>query len=279
MGANQSQVIENFINNYVSTNVVSEVISKYASETNAISDNVQDVAIQLTGSTSGPLNLKQKIESVIDVEQMISRMDKVEVVNDLQRVISNTMKDAIMSSTDGLADIFASPSNQAIRDKVLNNINTYVSNVINTSTIDNLLLRSSNYQKGNLVIDSSTINGPIEWSQEIQSNIMGQNLIEKVTESMLQNKDVTQLTNVVETKEESKRETPISAAIADGLKGILGGLKYMWIIILAVIVFIVGILIAVFVPATPKVKIIIGVVAVVIAIALAITFFVVSRKK
>lgn len=279
MGANQSQVIENFINNYVSTNVVSEVIAKYASETNAISDNVQDVAIQLTGSTSGPLNLKQKIDSVIDVEQMISRMDKVEVVNDLQRVISNTMKDAIMSGTDGLADIFASPSNQAIRDKVLNNINTYVSNVINTSTIDNLLLRSSNYQKGNLVIDSSTIDGPIEWSQEIQSNIMGQNLIEKVTESMLQNKDVTQLTNVVETKEESKRETPISAAIADGLKGILGGLKYMWIIILAVIVFIVGILIAVFVPATPKVKIIIGVVAVVIAIALAITFFVVSRKK
>lgn len=279
MGANQSQVIENFINNYVNTNVVSEVISKYASETNAINDNVQDIAIQLTGSTSGPINVKQKIESVIDVEQMISRMDKVEVVNDLQRAISNSMKDAIMSSTDGLADLFASPSNQVIRDKVLNNINTYVSNVINTSTIDNLLLRASNYQKGNLVIDSSTIDGPIEWSQEIQSNIMGQNLIEKVTESMLQNNDVTQLTNIVETKEESKRETPISAAIADGLKDVLGGLKYMWIIILAIIVFIVGILIAVFVPATPKVKIIIGVVAVVVAIALAITFFVVSRKK
>jgi hypothetical protein len=58
------------------------------------------------------------------------------------------LRNAITSSTDFLANLFAIPANQEIRQDVLNNLSTYVRNVINEDTVDELLLSSANYQRG-----------------------------------------------------------------------------------------------------------------------------------
>lgn len=281
MGQRQSQEINNFVDTYVNTNAISEVISRYASRTNSVSTNVQDVAIRITaGEVTGPINVSQEIESYINVEQLINRANITELTNDLQQTVEEQLRGAILSSTDFLADLFAIPANQQIRQEVLNNLSTYVSNVINTDTIDELLLSSSNYQKGNLVIDASTISGPITFTQRIQSNIMAENIVEQVIQNALQNREVVQLATRIEAQEERQATAPLSdiargigqgaaafgAQAGAGVAALTSNVLNIGLIIVGIIILIVGIVLAVFLKVNPAIKWTLVIVAVVLAL-------------
>jgi hypothetical protein len=282
MGQSQSQEIQRFVNNYVNTQAISEVISSYATETNAIVTNQQDmdVVIEATGDITGPVNLSQEIESIIDINQMIDRVDKDQLVNDLQRTISTELKDAIQRYTDGL-ELFSIPTNQRIRDDVLNSVDTYTRQVINTNTIDRMLLQASNYQSGRLRISAANISGPLVFSQRIQSNIIAQNLVQQVMERLLQNRDVVNLMTRAEGQIQSENVSPITEGVR-GITGIIGRNINTWIFyILGAFVLIAGI-IATFVfgyffPVKIWIAILIGVASLIIAGILFAVGFIQSR--
>lgn len=265
MGQAQSQEINNFISNYVNTNVISEVISRYATRTNAVSTNIQDVAIRITsGEITGSINVSQEIESYINVEQLIKQANTTELTNDLQHAVEETLHSAIINSTDFLADLFAIPANQAIRQDVLNNLSTYVRNVINTDTIDELLLASSNYQTGQLVIDARMIHGPITFTQKIQSNIMANNIVQQVIQNALNNKQVQQLAAVIKAEEERQSTAPLSdigrgigqgaSTLGANLGGIGRNIVNIGLIIVALIILIIAIVVALILKVRPSIK-------------------------
>lgn len=279
------QEIDQFIGNYVDTSAISEVISTYAARTNAISSNVQDIALRITGSTiGGPINLSQKIESYIDVEQMLDLANKAQLTNDLQEVLTTTLQDAISRATDGL-ELFSRPENQQLREQVINQIGTYVRNTVNEETIDDLMLSSSNYQKGNLVIDASQIQGPLVWTQDIQSNIMASNMASKVLDVAVRNTDVKRLANLATAEVQTENKTPITTAVEGVTTGIQGlvqgfGSKILsWVLYAAAaIILIIGIILAIALRIPMAGKVTIAIVAIVIAIALFIWGYIQSRK-
>ncbi len=279
------QEIDQFIANYVDTNIISEVISTYASRTDAISTNTQDIAIKITGSTiGGPINISQKIESYIDVEKVLDIANKAQLTNDLQEVLTTTLEDAIARATDGL-ELFSRPENQQLREQVINQIGTYVRNTVNESTIDDVLLSSSNYQKGNLVIDASMIQGPLVWTQEIQSNIMASNLARKVLDVAVQNQDVKRLATLAKAEVETENKTPITTAV-EGVTSTLQGLVQgfgskivSWILYaIAGFILLIGIILALALPIPMGGKIAIIIVAIIIAMGLILWGLARNRK-
>lgn len=282
MGQGQSQEIDNFVNNQVNTNAISDVIANYATRTNAISTNSQDVAIGIKNSTTQGVSIMQNIKSYINVEQLIDRADKTQLVNDLQKTVTTELTDAIDRWTDGL-DIASKPSLQAAKNRVLNQLGTYINQTINTSTIDDLLLSSSNYQKGVLTIDTSEIKGPLVFTQDIQSNIMAANIVKQVIDRMVQNKDVQALSTAAKTNLTSESVSPVTTAV-NAAAGIIGKNINAWIFyIIGIIVLVLGIIIAVVIgymmPTKIWLAIIIGVTALVIAVILFIIGFVQSRAS
>lgn len=259
MGTVTSQEIDRFISNNVNTVAVAQVISNYATRTNAISNNVQDVSISVTGSTiDGPINVSQEIENFIDVEQLIDRANIAELTNDLQQVVSTELRDAIIRTTDGV-EFLSTPGNQLLRDRVLSQVDNYTRQVVNTNRIDELLLSASNYQRGSLTVDQSTVSGPIVFNQRIQSNIMANNIVRDVVQVAIQNQDVQQLYTRADATLNTVNVSPLSQA---------GGITTWIFYIGAALVLIAGILIAFIIPATPKVKIVVAVIAIVIALIL-----------
>ncbi len=279
------QEIDQFIANYVDTNIISEVISTYASRTDAISTNTQDIAIKITGSTiGGPINISQKIESYIDVEKVLDIANKAQLTNDLQEVLTTTLEDAIARATDGL-ELFSRPENQQLREQVINQIGTYVRNTVNESTIDDVLLSSSNYQKGNLVIDASMIQGPLVWTQEIQSNIMASNLARKVLDVAVQNQDVKRLATLAKAEVETENKTPITTAVEgvtstlQGLVQVFGSKIVSWILYaIAGFILLIGIILALALPIPMGGKIAIIIVAIIIAMGLILWGLARNRK-
>lgn len=279
MGNTTTQEIDRFISNNVNTTAISEVISSYATSTNSISNNVQDVSINVRGSTiEGPINVSQEIQSYIDVEQLLDRSNITELTNDIEQVVSTEIKDAIMRTTDGI-EFLSNPLNQALRERVLSQIDNYTRQVVNTSRIDDLLLSASNYQKGNLVVDQSMVNGPIVFTQRIQSNMMASNIVRDVLAVSLQNRDVQQLYTVTDTTIQSENISPITTAVrATG--GLFSGGITSWLFYIgAILVLIIGFLIAFFLPALPTIKIAIGVISFVIALVLLFIGLFISNRK
>lgn len=241
-----------------------------------MSTNSQDVNIVITAKDVGaPINISQEIQSHINVNQLLDRSNKNQLVNDLQNVVENSLRDAILTSTDFLADLFAIPANQKIRQDVLNNLSTYVRNTINLSTVDQLLLSSSNYQKGSLTITSDYLTGPITFNQKIQSNIMADNIVKDVIDNAIQNREVQQLVNLTENQIEREATAPlsdISRGVGAGVAafGANAGSK-IWayaLIIIGVIILIVGIIVGIVAPTKPGAKGAIIAVSVIIALVL-----------
>lgn len=283
MGQNQSQEIDKFVGNYVNTQSISEVISSYATETNAIVTNSQDmnVVIEARGNITGPINLSQEIESMININQMIDRVNKNQLVNDLQRTISTELKDAIKRYTDGL-ELFTTPTNQRIRDDVINNIDTYVRQVINTNTIDRVLVQASNYQQGNLHISANDISGPLVFTQRIQANIMADNMIKQVMDNILKNKQIENVATKAESEVESENVSPITEGVR-AVAGIVNRNINTWIFYISgIVVLILGIIAAFIVgylmPTKIWLAILIGVGALIIAGILFVIGYLQSKK-
>lgn len=259
MGLTQSQELQQYISSYVDTSAVSQVISSYATRTNAIVTNAQDMDVVIeAGTISGPINLEQEIESVIDVQQMVDRSDTNRLVNDLQTSLTQSLDGALSRMTEGL-DILSKPTNQDLVQRVSNDIHTSIQNTINTQTLDEILLSASNIQKGRLHISANTIAGPITFSQRIQANIMAQNLVKQVVSNLVQNKDIKDLSTILNGHVEIVEKSPISSLLnlSKWIK-IIGG----------VLLLLVGILLVLLLPLGLIFKTIIGVILGIMGIGL-----------
>lgn len=192
MGQTQSQEIDRFISDNINTTAIASVISNYSTRTNATVVNTQDLCVNIvaTGDIDfgSGFSAIQRIDSMINVETLIDRVDKDSITNDLQRSISNELKESL--SSIGTTGIWNIPSNQRIRDDIITNINTYVSQVINTNTLDEVLLSSSNVQNGCYTFRAANVRGPIVITQEIQATTMADNMVKQVLESALENRDI-----------------------------------------------------------------------------------------
>jgi len=259
MGLTQSQELQQYISSYVDTNVVSQVISSYATRTNAIVTNTQDMDVVIeAGTISAPINLEQEIESVIDVQQMVDRADTNRLVNDLQTSITQALDGALARMTEGL-DILSKPTNQELVQRVTNDIRTSVQNTINTQTLDEMLLSASNYQRGRLHISADTISGPLTFSQRIQSNIMAENLVKQVVNNLVQNRDIKDLSTALKGQVETIEKSPIASLLNLG----------KWVkIIGGVLLLLVGVLLVLLLPLGLIFKVIIGIILGVIGFGL-----------
>lgn len=286
MGATQSQEIQNFLNNYVNTTVVQQVIQRYASETNAVVNGRQNLKIVINANTiSGTsITANQRITSYIDVEQMISRSNDTSLTNDLQTAVTNTLENALDRYVDSIAGFLSSSSNQQLVNNIRNSISTYVSQTINTSTVDNLLLSSSNVQEGVLEVNAENIQGStLVWNQDIQASIMAKNIIEDVVNTSFSNTQVQELANATKNQVVSKETNPISDVVRAGAN-LLNPRSIILIaaLVIGIIIAILGVVLAFSVPMTPKMKMIsIGVgvgLGVVVALG-GIIYYAVSKPK
>lgn len=277
MGQRQSQEIQRFINNDVNTTAIANVISNYATRTNAITTNTQDLCVNIVAS--GDIDFgdqgftaSQEIESLINVQTMVDRADKDQLVNDLQRTVSTELKDAISRVTGGL-DIFELPANQRIRDDVINNLDSYVNQVINTSTLDEVLLSASNVQRGCYNFSAENVRGPLVISQRIQSNIMANNIVQQVMERALENREVQE----VATRAEGALQSENRAEIPN-VSNLLGGGLGTWLFyIFGALAIVGGLVLAYFLPVGIRAKVVTAVIGFLLGIVLIIVGIVKSR--
>lgn len=269
MGQTQSQEINTFVDNYVNSTSLSDIISRYASTTNAISNNTQKFYLDLNArDISGNVKVFQTIASIIDMQQLVDRANTTQLTNDIQQAVTSELEDAVKRITDGLGDLFATPTNQQIRDSVINNMSTYVRNAITVDDVNDLLLSSNNVQEQRIVITARDITGDLAFDQKIQANITAKNVIETTINNILQNKDVQQLANIVKPKIESESESAISKGITSIFRG-----GILWSI-LTVIILIVGIILAIALKIPTIWKIVIIVITLILA---GITGFIAAR--
>lgn len=283
MGQQQSQEIQRLVSNNVNTTAIANVISNYATRTNAVVTNTQDMCVNIvaTGDIDfgeGGFTASQEIESLIDIQTLIDRSDKDQLVNDLQRVVSTELKDAISRVTGGL-DIFETPNNQRIRDDVLNNIDTYVNQTINTQTLDEVLLSASNVQRGCYNISANNIRGPLVFSQRIQSNIMANNIVQQVMERAIQNTEVQEFAARAEAEiqSENKAEVPNVSGLVGGLFG--GGFGTWLFYILGALSIVGGLVLAYFLPFDIRAKVITAIIGILLGVVLIVVGIIRSRAS
>lgn len=278
MGNNPSiQEINNFIRNNINTNIVAEVISRYATMTNAVQTNVQnlDVRIHVVGNVNGGITLDQEIQSYIDVEQLTHTADKTQLSADLQQAVQTSLDDTLERTSTGLAAFFSRPENQQLKNTVLNDINTTVRQTINTETVDELLTSSSNLQNGVLNIDvTGDVNGPIMFNQRIQAQTMARNIVGRIIERSGVVKKIAAATTT--------SKGAIAATNKGSLSDILGGNLTLIIAVVVVVIVIIGIIAAIiyfkgFNTTTIIIAGVLGLVAL-IAIGIGIWFFIRQRN-
>lgn len=274
MGQRQSQEIERFITNNVNTTAIANVISSYATRTNAITTNIQDLCVRIVAT--GDIDFgqqgftaSQEIDSLIDVQVMVDRADRDELVNDLQRVITTELTDAIERTTGGL-DIFELPANQRLRTDVINNLSNYVNQVVNIQTLDEVLLSASNVQRGCYEFSAENVRGPLVITQRIQSNIMADNLVRQVMERALANREIQDIS----TQQQGQLTSENTTQIGNLLGGSIGTLLFYGIGALAIII---GIVLAYFLPVSIKGKVVVGVLGLLIGITFIIVGIIRSR--
>ena len=233
MGGSQSQELQQYVTSNINTTSISSVISRYATRTNAIVTNVQDMNIVIEAKDiKGPIDISQEIESIIDVQQMVDRSNQTQLMNDLKTTLADTLQGGLSRITAGI-DILSKPENQRIVSRLSDDINTYVSNTITTDTVDTLLLSASNYQKGRLYISADLIEGPISFNQRIQSNLMAENMIKQAVNTLVKTQDAKDLSHAIQGDIKEEESTPIS------------GLSMVWKwarIIGGILLFIVGLI-------------------------------------
>jgi hypothetical protein len=290
MGNSTSQSIQRFLSNDVNSSVVQQVIQRYATETSAVSTNTQALKWTLNAGRTINLNanVRQLITSYIDVQNIIDRSDKTALVDDLRTAVTTTLDDALNKATDGLAGFLQNPSNQTLVSDVRNNISTYVNQTINTSTIDQLLLSSSNIQNGVLDLTAGEdINGNLQWNQTIQSEVMATNIIKQVVDNALQNTQVQDLVTKASGNLTVVEKSPITTgveAIAGVAKSLLNPRAIILIvaIVLGIVIAIAAIAAAFFITVPMKTRYIIGGAGVavgVIVIIAGIIYYVASAPK
>jgi hypothetical protein len=275
MGNSVSQSIERFLQNDISSTFVQNVISRYASETSAVSTDVNKIDIVIGDENTSTVDLtasiQQRIESYINVNQMIDRANKANLTNDLAQAVTNTINDGIKKVTDGIAGFLTNPSYQKLSSTVINNMSSYVSQTINTTTVDTLILSSSNFNDNRLVIMGKDIKANINFTQEIQAKIMAQNIIKQVADNVLKNSEVQQLANDIQGQLDANEKSPITT-IANAASSFLNPRALILIatIAIGVIIAIVGIVAAVLVEVPPKTKMIIGGAGIALGVLIAI---------
>lgn len=190
---------------------------------------------------------------------MIDRANTANLSNDLAQAVTNTINDGIKKVTDGIAGFLTNPSYQKLSSTVINNMSSYVSQTINTTTVDTLILSSSNFNDNRLVIMGKDIKANINFTQEIQAKIMAQNIIKQVTDNILKNSEVQQLANDIQGQLDANEKSPITT-LANAASSFLNPRALILIatIAIGVIIAIVGIVAAVLVEVPPKTKMIIG---------------------
>lgn len=252
MGQTQSQVAENFIKNYTNTSFLSDVISRHASSTNSIMRNVQNMNLNIDArDIGGDVRVFQRIDSLIDMNNLVSRDNRTQLTNDIQNAISNELQTGIQRMSEAFSGLFNTPTNQAILNNAINSIDTYVSNTVTNDTIDELLLSADNVQGQMVNLTARDITGDLTFDQRIQADIVARNLIESVTESIIGNKELTTLTNTVKSDITSQDRVPSILGIAAPL----------------VIGLILAIILMIFIP---RGKVVVGILTVILAIAVAI---------
>lgn len=264
MGQSQSQEIERFVGNNVNTTSIANVISNYSTRTNATVLNAQDLCVNIvaTGDIDfgSGFSAVQRIDSMINVESLVDRVDKDSITNDLQRAISTSLHDSLSRMSD--TGIWNIPSNQRIKDDIISNIDTYVSQVVNTNTIDEVLLSSSNIQNGCYTFQATNISGPITITQEIQAKTMATNMVTQVIERALHNRDI----QTVDTTATASIQGPPPKPASPLLFYILGAVAIVMAIVLAYII-----------PMGIKAKIAIGAIGVIVGIGMIIIGITISK--
>lgn len=255
MGQNQSQTIDTFIQNYVNTSVISEVISRYATRTESINRNVQDINLVIdVQDISGDVLVFQRIDSVIDVISMIDRADNTELTSELQNAVANEMKSGIERVSSVFSGLFNTPTDQLIKNKAISEISSSVRNAITTDTVDDLIISSNNIQGQTVNITARDITGDLTFDQRIQSDIIARNIVESVTESVIKNEAINNLSNIITSS--TKSESSIV-----NILGIVTPIVIGIILVILTIVFV------------PKYKGVIALIILAISTSIAIFFF------
>lgn len=256
MGVSQSQEVSRFISNNVNTSAISNIISQYATETNAIVTNIQDLCVNIVASGNidfgpGGFTGSQEIESMIDIQSLIDRVDKDKLTNDLQRTISTELRSAL-DRTSSVLDIFSIPSNQRVREEIIQNLNNYVNQTINTQTIDQVLINASNIQRGCYNFTADNVTGSINITQKIQADTMASNMIKQVIERAIENKEIQTVNTVSDTTLTAK-----NTGLGSIIWYIIGGLVILAAIIIPFII-----------PSKTTIKILIAAIGIVVGIAI-----------
>jgi len=256
MGVSQSQEVSRFISNNVNTSAISNIISQYATETNAIVTNIQDLCVNIVASGNidfgpGGFTGSQEIESMIDIQSLIDRVDKDKLTNDLQRTISTELRSAL-DRTSSVLDIFSIPSNQRVREEIIQNLNNYVNQTINTQTIDQVLINASNIQRGCYNFTANNVTGSINITQKIQADTMASNMVKQVIERAIENKEIQTVNTVSDTTLTAK-----NTGLGSIIWYIIGGLVILAAIIIPFII-----------PSKTTIKILIAAIGIVVGIAI-----------
>lgn len=276
MGQRQSQIVQNFLNNNVNTTAVSDVISSYATRTNAVTSNVQDLCVNIAATgdidfgTTG-FQANQEIESLINVQTLVDRADRADLVNDLQRTISEELRNALERTTGGI-DIFEASVNQELRNTILNNLDSYVNQTVNLSSIDEVLLSASNVQRGCYNFSAANVRGPLVINQRIQSNIMAENLLRSVIERAVSNREVQNIITRAEGQLVSENTLQVP-----GLN-LFGNIGSIVLYILGGLAILAGIIAAFLLPTTITVRIVAAAIGIVLGIGLIAVGIFLSRS-
>lgn len=289
MGQRQSQLVSNFLSNNISSTNISQVIQNYATSTNAVSTNTQNLNVSIQAGNILPtstINVKQRIQSYINVNNLVDRTNTTELTASLQQAATNDISSSLTRITDGLADIlpnlFAGESKQEFITNIQNNLSTYVNQVVNESTVDELLLSSSNVQNGTIVLNAQDIAGNLNFTQEIQSEVMGENIVKAITNVILASDQVQQLENNVQSTATDVAESPITSLT----KGGAGTLVLIIGAIIGLLFIIAGAVVAFAGPSLflipPKTAIIIGAIVAVIGLIIggaSLAYFFINRAN
>ena len=180
MGNSQSTVT-NIVNNS-SLSVANDFVSTTIASTQASSTNIQTFTLNIGAMANCPLNLGQTINAQVSSIAQVSDAQAQQFQTDLASSLdaaaqtNSEMVNGVMAATGG--------NEQETRTNITNTIQQSVRNSITATTINQVAAMSVNMQTMTLNIGACQ-NSPIKANQGIVSNVIAQNILNKVSNAIL----------------------------------------------------------------------------------------------
>lgn len=201
MGNSQSTTTS--IVNSVTMSSMTEFVTKNILNTNVDSTNIANLQIKIGVADGCPINATQTIRSKVEVHSEVAQEAVDHIAQKLQADLENKL-DQSSEMINGLASLTGGNSskvNASIRTSIKQAIETKVTK----ENISNTVVSSMNVAEGKLEL-AVCRNSPINMSQDIQSQVIAQNIITQVTDTILQNEFIAKAKTDVTQKNTMKNQ-------------------------------------------------------------------------